>query len=61
MAKTDKAIVCYGSDDDRLRVAILAERAGMTVSRYLLGIIRDKYEAVYSGGDPNDILKLEKE
>lgn len=54
----EKAIMTYGTAQDRLRAAAVAKLHKLTVSGWLLKVIRDDYRAVY-GETPPEKLNAE--
>jgi hypothetical protein len=50
-----KAILTYGTQADRHRVAVIARLRGLSVSEYLMKVIRDDYAAVYGDADPETV------
>ncbi|MBI1261272.1 MAG: hypothetical protein GC184_06080 [Rhizobiales bacterium] len=57
MAKTNKLISCYGTDEDRIRATLVAKRAGKSISKLLLDHVRSEYEKVYGAADPHDVIE----
>ena len=51
----EKAIMAYGTSTDRKRAASMARLDGISVSKWLLKLIRDKYAAVYGDADPESL------
>jgi hypothetical protein len=50
-----KAIMTYGTQSDRLRVAAMAKLKKLSISEYLLQFIRDDYRAVYGETPPEKL------
>lgn len=52
-----KGIIAYGTEADREKVAALAKLAGLSVSEYIINMIRGNYSMVAGSEDPRKILK----
>lgn len=48
-------IACYGTEEDRQRLLLVAEAAEMTMSAWLVGKIREAYGELHGETPPNDI------
>ena len=42
-----KGIIAYGTEEDRKKVAILAEAYGLSVSEYIVKMIRERFAEVF--------------
>lgn len=51
----EKAIMTYGTQSDRLRAAAMAKLHKLSVSAWMLKMIRDQYAAVYGDADPEKL------
>lgn len=58
MAKANKLIASYGTEEDRLRAALIAKRRATTISKLILTYIRDEYRKVYGEADPHDVTEI---
>lgn len=46
-------IIAYGKSEDRLKLAAVAKRDGMTGSKVILNYIRARYKELYGDMDPS--------
>lgn len=56
----EKAIMTYGTQSDRLRAAAMAKRSKLSVSAWMLKLIRDQYRAAY-GDTPPEKLNADRD
>lgn len=47
--------MAYGTQSDRLRAAAMANLQGLSVSAWMLKLIRDQYHAVYGDTPPEKL------
>jgi hypothetical protein len=56
MATRHKGIIAYGTEEDRKKLAVLAQLSGKSGSEYLVDLIRSRYSEVVGEVDPEVIL-----
>lgn len=54
------AIMCYGTQADRLRLAALAKLKKQSSSEFMLTIIREQYRDVYGDAPPPEIADVQR-
>lgn len=53
MSKTrNKGIIAYGTDEDREKLAVLADTYGLSGSEFLIKMIREKFEQLFGASVP---------
>lgn len=57
MKLRDKAIISYGTKEDRLMLAALAKASEISGSEYVIGMIRSNYKLVYGDDIPVDHMR----
>ncbi|MGO8184127.1 hypothetical protein [Rhizobium leguminosarum] len=51
MSKTrDKGIIAYGTEEDRKKLAVLADTYGISGSELIIKMVREKFEQLFGGG-----------
>lgn len=55
MSTRHKGIIAYGTDADRLKLAVLAQLTGKSGSEVVIQMIREKYSAVLGDADPERV------
>lgn len=56
MSVRNKGIIAYGTEEDRDKLAALAQAAGRSGSEIIIAAIREKYEAAFGSTDPKLIV-----
>lgn len=52
-----KAIMGYGTDDDRLKLEAIATLSGLSSSQWIIQQIRAAYDEVYGDTPPSNVVK----
>ncbi|RWB08768.1 MAG: hypothetical protein EOQ39_18855 [Mesorhizobium sp.] len=55
MSTRHKGIIAYGTEEDRLKLAVLAQLTGKSGSEVVIQMIREKYRAVLGDADPERV------
>lgn len=53
-----KGIIAYGTEEDRDKLAVLAQLSGRSGSEIIVEMIRSRYREVLGDADPKDITSL---
>lgn len=56
MSTRSKGIIAYGTDEDREKLAALAQLSGKSGSELIIDMIRAKFSDVLGDADPKDIV-----
>ena len=55
MAKRNKGIIAYGTEEDRQKLAVLAQLSGKTSSDWIIREVRRQYEEAFGDTPPERI------
>ncbi|RWI74792.1 MAG: hypothetical protein E5V72_00995 [Mesorhizobium sp.] len=56
MSKRNKGIIAYGTEEDRAKLAVLADLTGKTASDWIIREVRKQYEAAFGDIPPERII-----
>lgn len=56
MSTRHKGIIAYGTEEDRQRLAVLAQLSGKSGSELIVEMIRERFHNLFGNTDPNCII-----
>jgi hypothetical protein len=56
MATRHKGIIAYGTEEDRQKLAVLAQLSGKSGSEIIIEMIRNRFRDILGDVDPNRII-----